>query len=74
MKDDLATYGDWRIYVASYSPAARFDWEFVHKDYDGAPDGNDNRCGRGASFQDCIDQIDEIEAEADETLAMERMP
>lgn len=52
-------YREYRIYPASYSPAAQFDWEFAHTDYDGAPDGNDNRCGRGASLQDCIDQIDE---------------
>ena len=58
------TYRGYRIYPASYSPAPEFDWEFLHEDYDGAPDGNDNRCGRGASAADCIAQIDDLEDDA----------
>lgn len=35
------------------------DWSFVHEDYDGAPDGNDNRCGDAQSIADAKFQIDE---------------
>lgn len=35
------------------------DWSFVHEDYDGAPDGNDNRCGCAQSIADAKAQIDE---------------
>jgi hypothetical protein len=58
------TYRGYRIYPACFSPAPQFDWEFHHEDYDGAPDSNDNRCGRGASAADCIDQINDLEDDA----------
>jgi hypothetical protein len=35
------------------------DYSFVHMDYDGAPDGNDNRCGCAQSIADAKQQIDE---------------
>lgn len=35
------------------------DYSFVHMDYDGAPDGNDNRCGDAQSIADAKAQIDE---------------
>lgn len=54
-------YRGYHIGLASYSPAAAFDWSFYHEDYDGAPDSGDNRHGRGASRADCAAQIDEIE-------------
>lgn len=53
-------YRGFEISVAGYSPAPQFDWEFAHEDYDGAPDGNDNRHGRGASLSDCMAQIDDM--------------
>lgn len=53
-------YRGFQIGMANYSPAAQFDWEFTHEDYDGAPDGGDNRHGRGASLADCMAQIDDM--------------
>jgi hypothetical protein len=64
------TYGAWTIY---YDPPAipirSFDWHFVHADYDAEQFGDgsysDNGLrGDGASPEDCIAQIKEIEAEA----------
>ena len=57
-------FRDYLIGRASFSPAAAFDWEWRHADYDGAPDGNDRRCGRGASVADCIEQIVDLEDDA----------
>lgn len=54
-------YRGFSISLSSYSPAAEFDWEFLHDDYDGAPDGNDRRCGRGPNVRDCMMQIDDLE-------------
>lgn len=54
-------YGKWRIYL---DPSPFGSYAFVHDDYDGAPDAHDNRCGHGRTLQDCITQIDEIEADA----------
>lgn len=52
-------HGRWRIYVAaSYVPYA---YEFVHDDYDGAPDANDNRYGFAASVDEAKSEIDELE-------------
>ena len=42
-------------------PSRAFDWDYMHEDFDGAPDAEDNRCGNGASLQDCKDQIDDGE-------------
>lgn len=55
-------YGDWHIAPATVSYMASTDWAFWHDDYDGAPDGNDHRCGHGASIEHCKSQIDEYEA------------
>jgi hypothetical protein len=41
------------------------DWSFVHEDYDGAPDGNDNRCGFAQSIADAKFNIDEQIADRD---------
>lgn len=46
----------YRIYVGDYAP-----YEFVHDDYDGAPDANDNRCGHASSIEDAKAQIDDLE-------------
>jgi hypothetical protein len=48
----------WNIALASYSPAAQFDWEAVHEDYDGDEDG---RCIRAGSVEECKAEIDERE-------------
>lgn len=41
-------------------PGTYFAWS--HRDYDGAPDGNDTRCGFGRSIDACKRQIDDCEA------------
>lgn len=38
-----------------------FTYSYVHDDYDGAPDGNDNRCGCTKSIAEAQEEIDEIE-------------
>ena len=54
----------YRGFEISYSikpiPSRGFDYDFVHEDYDGAPDSGDRRCGNGSSLEDAMDQIDEI--------------
>lgn len=55
-------YGDWTIrFDPPPIPVRNCDWAFVHEDFDGAPDSNDNRCGYGESPEDCIERIYEIE-------------
>lgn len=44
-------------------PSKKFDYQFVHKDFDGAPDSGDSRYGAAPSVQECIDKIDELEDE-----------
>ena len=55
---------NYRGYIISYwakpVPYRGWDWDFAHKDYDGAPDGHDTRCGNAASLQDAKDAIDEL--------------
>ena len=58
----MIIHGKWTIYLdRTPLPLRQFDWAFVHDDYDGAPDGNDNRCGRAASPEACIEAILEME-------------
>lgn len=55
-------YGDWRIdFDPPPIPSRNCDWQFQHKDYDGAEDSDDPRAGHGASLKDCIDQIIDLE-------------
>jgi hypothetical protein len=55
-------YGKWDIYYdAKPIPTTACDWNFVHEDYDGAPDANDNRCGTGKDVADCLNQIRDME-------------
>ena len=49
--------GDRWIIYPSAPPS--FMWSYVHDDYDGAPDGNDDRFGHADSLDDCIDEIEE---------------
>ncbi len=69
--DDVpATYGDWTIsYDPPPIPFRGLDYTYTHKDYDGAPDSGDRRCGYAGSVDECKADIDEIEAEAAEALA-----
>jgi hypothetical protein len=54
-------YRGYRIYrdPKPVPPHIAGDWSFVHEDYDGAPDSNDNRCGFAQSVADAKSQIDE---------------
>lgn len=64
--DNPIRYGKWRIYRNDFTahPAwMTVAWEYVHEDYDGAPDAGDNRCGHGASVDACIAEIQEWEAD-----------
>ena len=66
---DLSTI-EYRGYKISYeiksAPTPEFDWDFAHKDYDGAPDSDDIRCGTASSLEDAIQQIDDIEESLDD--------
>lgn len=57
-------YRDYEISKNLSNIARECDFVFSHKDYDGAPDGNDSRCGFGPTVEDCMAQIDEL-ADAD---------
>lgn len=53
-------YRDFTIYYDPPPiPVRTCDWHYVHKDYDGAPDGNDNRCGHAPSLEDAKAEIDD---------------
>lgn len=49
-------YKGYEIYPSG-DPYNLQPYAFVHKDYDGAPDSGDRRCGTGASIEDCKEQI-----------------
>lgn len=38
----------------------QFQFSYVHKDYDGAPDANDNRHGYGPTVMACKQEIDDL--------------
>lgn len=54
---------NYRGYVISYwakpVPDRRYDWDFHHTDFDGAPDGGDHRYGSAASLGAAMAEIDE---------------
>ena len=53
------TYRNWHIrYDPPPIPSRASDWHFAHSDFDGAPDANDNRCGRAASLEAAKAEID----------------
>ena len=52
----------WRIYLSN-NGHPQCEYEFVHDDYDGADDANDNRCGYGKTVEECKQEIDAIEDE-----------
>jgi hypothetical protein len=56
------------VYDQPPIPIRSSDWQFVHEDYDGAPNEPggppaDNRCGTGPTMESCIERIKEIEEE-----------
>ena len=44
-------------------PDRRWDWDYVHQDYDGTEDAGDNRFGSAASWDACLVEIDNLEDE-----------
>lgn len=56
--------GQYRGFVIYYDPppvpTRIWDWHFIHRDFDGAPDAFDHRIGAGDSAADCARQIDEF--------------
>jgi hypothetical protein len=59
-------HGDWLIYpnlFNAHPEAWRVGWIYAHEDYDGAPDGNDHRCGACESIEACKAEIDDYEAD-----------
>jgi hypothetical protein len=65
---------EYRGYWIEYNPkpipaSCGVDWDWHHDDFDGAPDGNDNRCGCSASLDAAKTDIDE-QIEEDESPLM----
>lgn len=63
-------HGPWRIfYDPPPIPARNCDWGFAHDDFDASYEGEEDGWvsnglgGRGASVEDCLSQIADIEAE-----------
>lgn len=55
-------YGNWLIdYNPPPIPVRNCDWQFWHKDFDGAEDAGDNRCGHSSTLIDCMNEIDDYE-------------
>jgi len=56
------SYGPWHIeHDPPPIPVRSCDWQFWHDDYDGAPDGNDRRCGFAGSLAAVVAEIHELE-------------
>lgn len=53
-------YGDWWIYPTD--DPYRKGYDYVHDEYDGAPDAEDKRHGFGTNIESCICCIDDYEA------------
>ncbi len=61
--DNPIEYKKFKIY---HSMNGYFKFDYTHDDYDGAPDSNDKRCGSANSFEEVIDQINELISDEDE--------
>jgi hypothetical protein len=57
-------HGKWRIYVSDDPFLGPCKYEYVHDDYDGADDANDNRAGYARTVDEAKQQIDEYEEDA----------
>ncbi len=61
-KHGVTHYGPWRVYYEPPPiPTRAFDWHWYHEDYDGAPDGNDGRCGSESNFAAALCACDDWE-------------
>lgn len=58
----LTSYRGYGI-TTNMNPYSRDNYEFIHDDFDGAPDSKDMRYGTGKTVADCMSQIDEQIAE-----------
>lgn len=58
--DNPIWYGKWRIYVSD-SLYPEGNYEFIHDDYDGAPDAGDKRHGAANTVEACKAEIDDWE-------------
>jgi hypothetical protein len=57
-------YGNWEIaYNPPPIPTRAFDWQYSHKDFDGAEDACDNRHGAEPTLGAVFDTIDDYEEE-----------
>lgn len=52
-------YGKWRIYISD-NPCQQ-SYDYVHTDFDGAPDANDGRYGHARTVEEAKAEIDEYE-------------
>lgn len=61
-EDGVVCYGNWEIsYNPPPIPSRNCDWQFCHKDFDGAEDACDNRYGHAASLLEAMGDIDDRE-------------
>jgi len=58
-------HGRWRIYAADADARAfgGYAYEYVHDDYDGAPDANDNRHGFAKTLDEAKYECDALDEE-----------
>lgn len=54
-------YGPWEIVLNKDALGSAERWSWQHRDFDGAPDANDNRSGYARSLDDAMDEIDDLE-------------
>lgn len=59
--DNPIWYKGYRIYLSDLYTTHGYEFEYVHNDYDGAPDSGDNRCGLARSIEAAKAEIDERE-------------
>lgn len=54
---------EYRGFIITYDPppipTRAYDWQWMHDDYDGAPDSVDDRAGRSASLEAAKADVDE---------------
>lgn len=66
MTESFERYGKWKIYYDPKPiPTRKFDYSFVHDDYDEAPGPRDNRAGTAGSIEEAKEEIGYIESEWD---------
>jgi len=58
--DNPIWYRNYRIYLNDYGPYT-CTYTYAHDSYDGAEDAYDNRCGYGATIEECKAEIDSKE-------------